>query len=142
MTILSEQRIIQKLNSGELDIEPFSRESLQPASYDLRAAQKTEIKNHTLLHTKENVEFSKNIAGIVRMRSSLAREGIFFSGGYIDPGYKGNITLSLANLSEEPVTLEEGEGVANLVFFRVEGETSGYSGKYQGSIGKVDSKRK
>lgn len=142
MTILSEQKIIEKLNQEELDIIPFSRESLQPASYDLRAAKTKQIKNHTLIHTKENIKLSKDVAGIIRMRSSLAREGVYFSGGYIDPGYQGNITLALSNQTKNKIKIKEDEGIANLIFFEVKGETTGYNGKYQNSNGLVNSKRK
>jgi len=140
MTILLESDILKSIEKGDLSIEPFCEESLQPASYDLRADQEYTIQGLTLVSTMETVELPEDMAGIVRMRSTFGREGVFLSGGYIDPGYKGDITLCLMN-AEVPVEIKEGEGVSQIIFFSVSGSTKGYSGKYQNSKGSVESKR-
>jgi dUTP pyrophosphatase len=59
----------------------------------------------------------------VRPRSGLAlKHGITLpnSPATIDPDYRGEVRIILQNLGNEPVTLERGERVAQLVFARFE----------------------
>ncbi|UOY10279.1 hypothetical protein [Methanonatronarchaeum sp. AMET6-2] len=100
MSILSESKINQKIDEGELLIEPFSDCCLQPASYDLRVDQDYVLRGHCLVSSLETVGLPMDVAGLVRMRSTFGREGVFLSGGYIDPGYKGDITLCLFNAGD------------------------------------------
>ncbi|OKY77896.1 MAG: Deoxycytidine deaminase Dcd [Candidatus Methanohalarchaeum thermophilum] len=140
MSILSEEMIIEYLEEGELEIDPFSEESLQPASYDLRVSEDVEVGQHTLVSTLEKVNFPEDLAGIIRMRSTFSREGIYFSGGFVDPGFRGNLTLAVSAQDGE-VKLKRNERIAQMIFLEVKGETKGYGGSYQGSSGLVDSKR-
>jgi len=53
------------------------------------------------------------------MRSGLAHEkglALLNAPGTIDSDYRGEIQVILANLGTEPVTLERGERIAQLVF--------------------------
>jgi deoxycytidine triphosphate deaminase len=67
--ILSAPEIVRRLDldsaSGRLVIRPYSRESQQPASYDLRAADETRLARGTctLLPTLEWVELPMDLAG-------------------------------------------------------------------------------
>ncbi|WGI17686.1 hypothetical protein [Methanonatronarchaeum sp. AMET-Sl] len=140
MSVLSEAKVLEKINNDELLIKPFSSDCLQPASYDLRVDQDYVLEGHCLVSSLETVGLPMDVAGLIRMRSTFGREGVFLSGGYIDPGYKGDITLCLFNAGE-PVEIEEGEGIAQIIFFEVIGETGGYDGKYQNSCGVIGSKR-
>ncbi len=57
--------------------------------------------------------------GQVRMRSGLAYEkglALLNAPGTVDSDYRGEIQVILANLGSEPVTLERGERIAQLVF--------------------------
>lgn len=57
--------------------------------------------------------------GQVRMRSGLAHDkglAIVNAPGTIDSDYRGEIRVIVANLGSEPVTLERGERIAQLVF--------------------------
>ena len=57
--------------------------------------------------------------GQVRMRSGLALEkglALLNAPGTIDSDYRGEIRVIVANLGAEPVTLERGERVAQLIF--------------------------
>ena len=59
----------------------------------------------------------------VRPRSGLAlKHGITLpnSPGTIDPDYRGELRVIMHNLGSEPVTLERGERIAQLVFARFE----------------------
>ena len=57
--------------------------------------------------------------GQVRMRSGLAHDkglATLNAPGTIDSDYRGEIQVIIANLGSEPVTLERGERIAQLVF--------------------------
>ena len=57
--------------------------------------------------------------GQVRMRSGLAHDkglALVNAPGTIDSDYRGEIQIIVANLGAEPVTLERGERIAQLVF--------------------------
>lgn len=60
-----------------------------------------------------------NTAGIVADRSSLAKRGIKTAGGIIDAGYRGEIHIVLWNISKEPVRLNHGERIAQLLIVPV-----------------------
>ena len=66
-------------------------------------------------------------------RTSLHRSGIQFFGTKIDPGYSGELTFALKNVSSVYFKLELGARIANLVFHTVLGELSRpYEGQWQG----------
>ncbi|AJC71832.1 deoxycytidine triphosphate deaminase [Thermococcus guaymasensis DSM 11113] len=135
----------------EILIEPFSKESLQPAGYDLRVGKEAYLdgklvdvekegkitippKKHALILTLERVRLPDDVMGDMKIRSSLAREGILGSFAWVDPGWDGNLTLMLFNASDEPVTLEYGERFVQIAFIRLEGPAKNpYRGNYQGS---------
>ncbi|WP_010479893.1 dCTP deaminase [Thermococcus zilligii] len=144
----------------EVLIEPFSEDSLQPAGYDLRVGKEAYIngrlidveregrivippKTHALVLTLERVKLPEDIMGDMKIRSSLAREGILGSFAWVDPGWDGNLTLMLFNASDEPVELRYGERFVQIAFIRLEEPPrSPYRGNYQGSRGITLSKRR
>ncbi len=144
----------------EILIEPFSKESLQPAGYDLRVGKEAYLdgklvdvekegkitippKKHALILTLERVRLPDDVMGDMKIRSSLAREGILGSFAWVDPGWDGNLTLMLFNTSDEPVTLRYGERFVQIVFIRLEGPAKNpYRGNYQGSRRITLSKRR
>lgn len=57
--ILSDRSIKEKIRSGEISIEPFSHEFIQPASYDLHLDKNILVFNtekHTIIDVKEPLE--------------------------------------------------------------------------------------
>jgi dUTP pyrophosphatase len=69
------------------------------------------------------LEIPPGFEGQVRPRSGLAlRHGltVLNSPGTIDSDYRGEVGVILVNLGGEPITLERGERIAQLVFARVE----------------------
>lgn len=144
----------------EILIEPFSEESLQPAGYDLRVGREAYLegrvldveeegklvippKTHALVLTMERVRLPDDVMGDMKLRSSLAREGLLGSFAWVDPGWDGNLTLALFNSSNEPIELYYGERFVQIAFIRLEGPARNpYRGNYQGSRGIVLSKRR
>ena len=146
MTILSDAEILEHLTTGMIKLEPHDLTAcLNPAGYDLRCSKKAFLKpkKYELVATLETVELSLDIVAFLHIRSSLAREGIIGSFAVVDPGFRGQLTLNLHNISEKEVILKEGERIVQIVFHRL-GNTAkkGYNGLYQNSEGIVKSKRK
>ena len=144
----------------EILIEPFSEESLQPAGYDLRVGEEAYVEgkvvdvkgegkvsispgSYVLVLTLERVKLPDDVMGDMKLRSSLAREGLLGSFAWVDPGWDGKLTLGIYNASHEVVELEYGERFVQIAFVRLEGPArKPYQGNYQGSSRITFSKRK
>jgi dUTP diphosphatase len=92
------------------------------AGCDLRAAVDAPVTllpgGRALLPTGIAVAIPPGCEGQVRMRSGLAiRHGLTLLNGpgTIDSDYRGEIRVILANLGSEPVTIERGERIAQLM---------------------------
>ena len=108
------------------DLPLPERATPHAAGYDVRSAEASvtlgpgEIR---LVATGLRMELPEGIECQVRPRSGLAlKHGITLpnSPGTIDPDYRGELRIILQNLGPDPVTLERGERIAQLVFARFE----------------------
>lgn len=74
-----------------------------------------------LATTREVISVPDNIVAQVNGKSSLGRLGLLVhvTAGFIDPGFRGQITLELKNLSDRPIRLSYGQKVAQVVFTRM-----------------------
>ena len=145
MTVLSDSEILENLETGEIKLEPSDiSKCLNPAGYDLRCAKSVVLKSrqHELVATLETVELSLKVTAYLHIRSSLAREGVIGSFAVVDPGFRGQLTLNLYNISDKEITIREGERIVQIVFHTLGGiAKKGYNGSYQDSKGIVWSKR-
>lgn len=66
--------------------------------------------------TIEIVAIPADMLARVEGKSSIARSfmPVHCTGGFIDPGFKGQITLEIAALGKAPVTLKAGQKIAQL----------------------------
>lgn len=86
-----------------------------------------------LATTMEYIEIPATLTAFVEGRSSIGRLGLFIqNAGWIDPGFKGNITLELFNANSLPIRLAVGRRVCQIVFAYVDQEADLYKGKYIG----------
>lgn len=71
-----------------------------------------------LAMTKEYLEMPDDLMGRLEGRSSIGRLGIVVhsTAATIDPGFRGNITLELANMGRIPVMLYPGMRICSLSF--------------------------
>jgi len=137
-----ERRLGLKNDEARLVIRPYSSESQQPASYDLRAADETRLPRGvcTLLPTLEWVELPGDLAGTIRCRSSFGRRGLLLGAGFVDPGFRGQLTLCLSNMGIEEITLKKNERIAQMILHEVCNPAQKYNGRYQDSLGVVGAK--
>ena len=129
---------------NDLIISPFSGECLQPASYDLRVAHDTVLPPGacTLVPTLEWVELPADLAATLRCRSSFGRKGVLIAAGFVDPGFRGQLTLCLINMGSGDVPLYQHNRVVQMIIHEVKGGNRLYNGRYQDSHGAIHSKEK
>jgi dCTP deaminase len=141
---LSDSEIRGAIEKGHLRILPRIAK-LNPAGIDLRLDRKLFLGpgHQMLVATIEKVELSEKVLGILHIRSSLAREGIIASLALVDPGFRGQLTVSLYNAGGRSVSLRKGERFIQLTLFRLGNPAQrSYVGNYQNSRGVVESRRK
>ncbi|MBR4435779.1 MAG: dCTP deaminase [Clostridia bacterium] len=169
--ILSDKTIKRMLNEHSLVIAPLTAEQIQPASVDIRLGNTFSVVDDTssgiikldeqinyktissdsylilpgqfvLATTMEYFELPNNMTAFVEGRSSLGRMGLFIqNAGWVDPGFKGEITLELFNANRCAIELKAGRRVGQLVFAQMDDDAeTPYRGKYQGQRGATGSK--
>ncbi len=164
MSVLSDKDILERWE----DLFPYTdnllaclQNRVQPASVDLQLNRVLKNidgetfclneKNKYVLQpgefilgsTVEYVTIPHDIVARVEGRSSVGRLGVMVhvTAGYIDPGFKGNITLELFNCSDKPFQLCFGDYLCQIVFETLSSPClNGYDGKYQGDVGVACSK--
>lgn len=113
---------LRVLSHGEgLDLPVYATPGA--AGCDLRAAIEADLiitpGGRTLVPTGVAVAIPEGFEGQVRMRSGLALDkglALLNAPGTIDSDYRGEIRVILANLGTEPVSLQRGDRIAQLVF--------------------------
>jgi dCTP deaminase len=71
--------------------------------------------------THEWVELPDDLVARLEGKSSLGRLGLLIhsTAGYVDPGWKGNLTLELSNVANLPIALYSGMRIGQISFFRM-----------------------
>ena len=71
--------------------------------------------------TLEWVELPDDLVARLEGRSSLGRLGLLIhsTAGYVDPGWKGNLTLELSNVANLPIALYATMRIGQISFFRM-----------------------
>ncbi|MEY3028747.1 MAG: hypothetical protein RL198_144 [Actinomycetota bacterium] len=98
--------------------------------------------------TYEFVTLPDDIAARLEGKSSLGRLGLLThsTAGFVDPGFRGHVTLELSNVATLPIKLWPGMKIGQLCFFRLSSASdqpygSGPSGsRYQGQRGPTASR--
>ncbi|WP_078410938.1 dCTP deaminase [Priestia abyssalis] len=116
-----------------------------PAKYREIIAEndKIVIPPHSFLlaTTQETVELPNDLTAFVEGRSSIGRLGLFVqNAGWVDPGFKGQITLELFNTNSLPIELTIGRRICQLVISKVDREAKPYEGKYLFQKGATESR--
>lgn len=98
------------------------RQHHDDAGCDMSAMNAVEIGPHrgVAVHTGYRPlpdDIPEGSVGLVFARSSLHRRGLLLANGVgvIDAGYRGEVMLPLANTTQQPVVIKEGERLAQIV---------------------------
>ena len=108
---------ISKQNGG---INPYDFRTVEKAFYEKTVSELwIQPGEFVLGRTEEKISLPADIVGSVEGKSSLARLGLSIhqTGGWIDAGFSGTITLELHNCSPNMVLLSAGMPIAQIVFF-------------------------
>ena len=98
-----------------------------------------------LARTQEFVDIPDNLSARVEGKSTLGRVGLLVhtTAGFIDPGFRGHITLELKNVGPVPIVLRTGMGIAQICFYTLVSKPlrkygdDGLKSKYKDSKGVV-----
>jgi dCTP deaminase len=84
-----------------------------------------------LAETYECIGLPDNIVATIEGKSSIARLGVTLhqTGGWIDAGFAGTITLEMANVNARPVKVYAGMPIGQLVFYTTERAENPYDKK-------------
>lgn len=133
--ILVRQHIIVGIKEQQLVENANVDECASPASYELRVGSYYDWKTNERVSlasgemialapngflrvgTMESVNMPFDIMGTMYLRSTYARRGLasWFQ-GIVDPGYKGELTIALHNLTGSLVSIYGAERICHLVF--------------------------
>ena len=141
MTVLSDVEIEKRIREGGLVLSPFDPACLNGAGYDLRVETEVTIApgKNRLVATLEKVELGDDMAATLHIRSSLARAGVMASLALIDPGFRGQLTISLYNAGSEPYRMRKGERFVQMAIHPLDMKSlRPYGGRYQDSQGIVE----
>ncbi len=101
-----------------------------------------------LASTYEVITLPDDIAGRLEGKSSLGRLGLLThsTAGFIDPGFRGHITLELSNVANLPVKLFPGMKIGQLCLIKLSSPaehpygSEKYGSRYQGQRGPTASR--
>ena len=134
--MLSDRDIQQAMAKNHLRIYPDPKpQQWQPATVDLRLGAVSSLtgavikptgnqriwalqpQGFLLGSTEEIVEIGSSIVGQVHGKSTRARQGlIVHAAGLIDPGFNGQLTLEMFNMSQCPIFLHAGMMICQVSF--------------------------
>ena len=148
MGILSDSKILEKINSGEIVINPYDHSQLGSNSYDVRMSNKLLVYLDPILDPKEDqatttidipkeglvihpgklylgvtIEHTETLKDVIMFegKSSLARLGLFvhITSGFGDVGFKGHITLEISCI--QPIRIYPNMKIGQVYYQSVDG---------------------
>lgn len=138
--------LLQRSSRGPIDAM-----RMDEGAPDYQARERVPVGERMVLHpnqlvlgsTLEFLQIPRDLMAYVIGRSSWGRLGLIVATAImVQPGYRGSLTLELANLGDTPVYLYPGTRIAQLVFHTVSSAAPAYAaeGKYSGPTGPEFSK--
>jgi dCTP deaminase len=115
---------------GKDVIDPYDKESVTSHVRETRAASVVMNPGDFMLaETLEAVTLPDNVVASIEGKSSIARLGIELhqTGGWIDAGFRGTITLEMCNVNQRPVRMYAGMPIGQLVFYTTERAENPYN---------------
>jgi len=101
---------------------------------EIQAEETFELAPHSqvLAESVETFNMPDDVMGVCWGKSTYARCGLLVNVTPLEAGWRGRLTIELANLSPLPIRLHIGQGIAQIVFFRGERPKRTYGEKEAG----------
>lgn len=119
------------------------------AGYDLRVADAVYLgragssldapsarSSFQLAVSEEHFTMPNHVLGMVKDKSSWARQGVSVFNTVIEPDWEGYLTFEIVNHSRREIIIPAGSPIAQVIFMYIVDPDEGYSGKYQ-NAGKI-----
>lgn len=150
---LSDTTIMELIENGTILIEPYDPALIQPCSIDVRLGSVAlasfgkrngftcwTINPHQFVlgSTLERIRLPPHIAATVSGKSTTGRRGlaVHITAGHVDPGFDGELTLELCNVSDHEISIVQGDAIGQLIFTYLDRVSENpYNGRYQGQRG-------
>lgn len=116
LTLANEWRVYPALEAQPIDIDCAKEVETIKLVSDQYVLEPHAL---ALFSTAEYVEIPTTLCARVEGKSSIGRLGLLIhcTAGFIDPGFKGKITLEMVNLNNRPIILRAGKPICQLSFF-------------------------
>jgi len=122
----------QRLLGKECILDPMNPEETEKCFDKIRTdAVIIPPKSFILAKAKEFIGMPTDTTGIALTKSTYARVGIFANITYLDPNWRGYLTIEIANLGYNPVKIYANYGIAMITFHKHNEPELEYEGKYQ-----------
>ena len=104
----------KKLSSNAFPPVKGSQDSV---GFDLKSAETVTVEalNKGVICSDLAIEVPEGCYGRIAARSSTALQNLIIGGGVIDPDFRGNVKIIVHNLNKEPITINKGSRVAQLI---------------------------
>lgn len=99
-----------------------TKANINDAGWDLYSTVQTVIppKQRKTVNTGIAIQMPEHFAGLIWPRSGLSvKQGIDVLAGVVDSGYRGEIMVCLYNTSDEIVSIQTGDRIAQIIFQEV-----------------------
>ena len=149
MTLADTVRVFTALPGQDVDPEkPETTSPTQPVDMTKIGFFRLMPGQFLLGSTLEKVRIPDDLVARIEGKSSLGRLGLMIhaTAGYVDPGFSGDLTLEIANVSANPILLRPGMKIAQLALLTASSPAErpygspGLGSKYQGQRGTTPSR--
>lgn len=141
-------RVFQRHRHHVIDVKQEMERLTEPVEMDEIYPFYLQPGEFSLGMTMEEICLPNDIVGRLDGKSSLGRLGLVVhsTAGFVDPGWKGNLTLELSNLAPLPIALYYGMKVSQISFMRLTSPaihpygSKALGSRYQGQTGPTPSR--
>lgn len=128
-------------------VEDYQEDHIDQVSYDLCVKDildpNTKESNSTFelkpgetvfISSQEIVTIPNDCVGVIHLRNSVIRMGLFYESPIYQPGHRTRIFTRIKNESSNAISIDSGESIVSLMFDSLGQSVSPYQGKYNDQL--------
>jgi len=127
-------RILVPLGGVNAVLDPIDFPTEHFRAIDVESTFELSPNSQVLAESMEHFDMPDDVCGVCWGKSSYARCGLLVNVTPMEPGWRGILTIELANVSPLPIRLHIGQGIAQVVFFRGNRPMRTYAEKESGGM--------